>query len=154
MPPDSNRRGWMPAGFAAVAILCTAALLSFVLAMHCFPGGYNPAMRVLSALGRTEVRLVEWPWSHYLFMAKRPHGNNQPVLSFATFAFFAAKHQSRVGSFSVERGDAFYTIYIFYTAIICVGLRSGCFLAGGETGAASRQIRRAPARFHTGKVVD
>ena len=69
MPPDSNRRGWMPAGFAAVAILCAAALLSFVLAMHCFPGGYNPAMRMLSALGRTEVRLVEWPWSHYLFMA-------------------------------------------------------------------------------------
>ena len=59
----------MPAGFAAVAILCAAALLSFVLAMHCFPGGYNPAMRMLSALGRTEVRLVEWPWSHYLFMA-------------------------------------------------------------------------------------
>ena len=26
---------------------------------------------------------------------------------FATFAFFAAKHQSRVGSFSVERGNAF-----------------------------------------------
>ena len=69
MPHDSNRRGWMPAGFAAVAILCAAALLSFVLAMHCFPGGYNPAMRMLSALGRTEVRLVEWPWSHYLFMA-------------------------------------------------------------------------------------
>ena len=35
---------------------------------------------------------------------------------FATFAFFAAKHQSRVGSFRVERGDAFYTIYTFYTA--------------------------------------
>ena len=69
LPPDSYRRGWMPAGFAAVAILCAAALLSFVLAMHCFPGGYNPAMRMLSALGRTEVRLVEWPWSHYLFMA-------------------------------------------------------------------------------------
>ena len=71
LPPDSYWRGWMPAGFAAVAILCAAALLSFVLAMHCFPGGYNPAMRMLSALGRTEVRLVEWPWSHYLFIAKR-----------------------------------------------------------------------------------
>ena len=59
----------------------------------------------------------------------------QLAFSFATFAFFAAKHQSRVVSFSVERGDAFYTIYIFYTAIICVGPRSGCFRAGGETGA-------------------
>lgn len=37
--------------------------------MHCFPGGYNPLMQMLSALGRTEVRIVEWPWSHYLFMA-------------------------------------------------------------------------------------
>ena len=54
---------------------------------------------------------------------------------FATFAFFAAKHQSRVGSFSVERGNVFYTIYTFYTARICVGPRSGCFRAGGETGA-------------------
>ena len=49
--------------------------------------------------------------------------------SFATFAFFAAKHQSRVGSFSVDWGNAFYTIYTFYTAIICVGLRNDCFWA-------------------------
>ena len=69
LPPDSYRRGWMPAGFVAVAIFCAAAALSFVLAMYCFPGGYNPLMRMLSALGRTEVRLVERPWSHYLFMA-------------------------------------------------------------------------------------
>ncbi len=69
LPPDSNRRGWMSAGFVAVAILCAAALHSFVLAMHCFPGGYNPLMQMLSSLGRTEVRLVEWPWCHYLFMA-------------------------------------------------------------------------------------
>ena len=38
------------------------------------------------------------------------------AFSFATLAFFAAKHQSRAGSFSVERGNAFYTIYTFYTA--------------------------------------
>ena len=59
----------MPVGFVAVAIFCAAAALSFVLAMYCFPGGYNPLMRMLSALGRTEVRLVEWPWSHHLFVA-------------------------------------------------------------------------------------
>ena len=75
----------------------------------------------------------------------RPHGNNQPVLSFATFAFFAAKHQSRVGSFSVERGNAFYTIY---TAIIGVWPRSGCFRAGAETGAyPPRQSRAAWRRL-------
>ena len=55
--------------FSATAFLGAAAALSFVLAMHTFPGGYNPLMRMLSALGRTEVRIVEWPWSHYLFVA-------------------------------------------------------------------------------------
>lgn len=62
---DSPRRG----GFAAVAFLGGLAAVAFVLAMHCFPGGYNPLLRMLSALGRTEVRLVEWPWSHHLFVA-------------------------------------------------------------------------------------
>ncbi len=61
-PSDSN-------SFSTIALFGACAAVSFVLAMHCFPGGYNPAIRMLSALGRTEVRLVEWPWSHYLFMA-------------------------------------------------------------------------------------
>ena len=57
------------------------------------------------------------------------HGNNQPVLSLRPLRSLRLKHQSRVGSFSVERGNAFYTIYTFYTAIICVGLRNDCFWA-------------------------
>ena len=60
-----SRRG----AFAAVPFFGGLAAAAFVLAMHCFPGGYNPLMRMLSALGRTEVRLVAWPWSHYLFVA-------------------------------------------------------------------------------------
>ena len=46
-----------------------AMLLFFVLAAVLYPGGYNPLMRMLSALGRTEVKMVAYPWSHYLFMA-------------------------------------------------------------------------------------
>jgi hypothetical protein len=46
------------------------------------------------------------------------------------------KHLNRLGLFSVERGNAFYTIYTFYTAKICVGLRGGYFRAGAEKGAA------------------
>ena len=65
IPPMNTRR----CSFSATAFLGAAAALSFVLAMHTFPGGYNPLIRMLSALGRTEVRLVEWPWSHYLFVA-------------------------------------------------------------------------------------
>ena len=65
IPPMNTRR----CSFLATAFLGAGAAVSFVLAMHTFPGGYNPLMRMLSALGRTEVRLVEWPWSHYLFAA-------------------------------------------------------------------------------------
>ena len=61
------------------------------------------------------------------------------AFSFATFAFFAAKHQSRVGSFSVDRGNAFYTIYTFYTARICLGPRNDCFGRCAEKGAANPQ---------------
>ena len=64
LPMNTRRRS-----FSATALLGACAAVSFVLAMHTFPGGYNPFMRMLSALGRTEVRLVEWPWSHYLFFA-------------------------------------------------------------------------------------
>ena len=64
------------------------------------------------------------------------HGNNQPVLSLRPLRSLRLKHQSRLGSFSVDWGDAFYTIYTFYTAKICLGPRSGCFWAGAETGAA------------------
>ena len=62
-------RGPRRVGFASVAFFCAAAAASFVLAMRCFPGGYNPLFWMLSALGRTEVRLVEWPWSHWFFTA-------------------------------------------------------------------------------------
>lgn len=42
---------------------------SFVLAALSWPGGgYNPFRRMLSALGRTSVRGVDWPWCHYLFL--------------------------------------------------------------------------------------
>ena len=55
--------------FGATVFFGACAVVTFVLAMHCFPGGYNPAMRMLSALGRTEVQLVKWPWSHHLFVS-------------------------------------------------------------------------------------
>ncbi len=60
----SRRNAW------SAAVLCgTAAFLLFLLAAICFPGGgYNPLMRMLSALGRTVVRGVAYPWCHYLFM--------------------------------------------------------------------------------------
>ena len=53
-----------------VVFLGGAAALMFVVAAALFPGGgYNPAMSMLSVLGRTEVRLVEYPWSLFFFAA-------------------------------------------------------------------------------------
>ncbi|MBR1588786.1 MAG: hypothetical protein IJ658_10725, partial [Kiritimatiellae bacterium] len=63
---DPSRRNVWP-----VAAICgTAAFVLFALAATCYPGGgYNPLMKMLSALGRTVVRGVAYPWCHYLFMA-------------------------------------------------------------------------------------
>ena len=39
-------------GFAAVAFFGGLAAVAFVLAMHCFPGGYNPQRGMLARGGR------------------------------------------------------------------------------------------------------
>ncbi len=45
--------------------LCAAL---FAAAMVCCPGGgYNPLLRMLSYLGRTEIKGVDYPLAHYLF---------------------------------------------------------------------------------------
>ena len=57
-------------GLLTASLTIAVAGTLFVLAAFVFPGGdYNPCLRMLSALGRTEVRLVERPWSSYLFAA-------------------------------------------------------------------------------------
>ncbi|MBQ6914722.1 MAG: hypothetical protein IJQ65_03305, partial [Kiritimatiellae bacterium] len=67
---NSSRKALPRRGsFALVAFFGASAAAFFLLAMHVFPGGYDPVMQMLSALGRTEVRLVERPWSRWLFMA-------------------------------------------------------------------------------------
>ena len=54
---------------AVTALLVGLSAVSFVLAAAAYPGGYDPAMRMMSALGQTEVRLVEMPWCLYFFVA-------------------------------------------------------------------------------------
>ena len=75
-----------------VAVICGMAAFSlFALAAACYPGGgYNPLMKMLSALGRTVVRGVAYPWCHCLFMA-----------GLATAAFAVANVWARLA-----RGDA------------------------------------------------
>ena len=55
---------WWAIGLGVAGSVC------FIAAMAYYPGGgYNPLMKMLSALGRTEVRKVAYPPCHYLFMA-------------------------------------------------------------------------------------
>ena len=55
--------------FAVTVAFGAISMASFLAAMAMFPGGgYNPLMRMLSALGRTVIRGVEWPWCRYLFI--------------------------------------------------------------------------------------
>ena len=62
---DPSRRNPWPAAL----LYGSSGFLLFLLAAVCYPGGgYNPLMQMLSALGRTEVRMVPFPWCHYLFM--------------------------------------------------------------------------------------
>ena len=121
MSPDSDRRGWMPSGFVAVAVFGAAAALSFVFAMHVFPGGYNPLMRMLGALGRTEVRLVEWPWSHYLFVAG---------MVFSSLAVASAARTARLSTW----GAAVNIVGLAWTALVPENMNmllhdAGCWLA-------------------------
>ena len=63
---DPSRRNAWP----AAALYGAAAFAAFLLATAVYPGGgYNPLMKMLSALGRTIVRGVAYPLCHYLFMA-------------------------------------------------------------------------------------
>ena len=135
--------GWTPS-LTLVAFLCAAAALSFVAAMHLFPGGYNPAMQMLSALGRTEVRLVDHPWCRWSFFA----GMLLSALSVA-----AAAVRARLSAC----GAVLNVVGLLWIALVPEDVSmplhdAGCWLAAAGGGVmliawrrteASRRVRRA-----------
>lgn len=57
-------------GFRWTLAFALVAFAFFVVAAFSFPGGaYNPCMRMLSALGRTQIHKVHYPLCHWLFTA-------------------------------------------------------------------------------------
>ena len=60
--------GWRPLD-SAVRFGALAGAFFLLAALSWPGGGYNPFHRMLSSLGRTTIRGVDWPWCHYLFMA-------------------------------------------------------------------------------------
>ena len=66
---DGRGKDWSAVSAGSVAAWTAFGSLAFFsLAMTIHPGGYSPLRQMLSALGRTQTRMVEYPWSHYLFM--------------------------------------------------------------------------------------
>ena len=63
-------RAWSRIRVGHVALWTAfGTLAAFTAAVALYPGAeYNPLMQMLSALGRTRTLMVDYPWSHYLFM--------------------------------------------------------------------------------------
>ncbi len=67
---EPRRRGIPPRELALDRGIRFGALAAaaFALAAMSWPGGgYNPFLKMLSALGRTSAGGVDWPWCHYFF---------------------------------------------------------------------------------------
>ena len=84
------------------------SLAVFALAMVTFPGGcYNPCQRMLSALGRTEIRSVMYPACHFLFVLG---------MLIAVFGI------SRIAAFLVESGHKLGTAFAYGASLNVAGL--------------------------------
>lgn len=70
MTSESDSRKWWTWRLAVTLAVGALAFVCFTVAGFLCPGGgYNPFLQMLSALGRTEVRGVEYPLCHFWFMA-------------------------------------------------------------------------------------
>ena len=139
------RRPGTRSALGPVAFFGGLAALLFVIAAALFPGGgYNPAMRMLSVLGRTEVRLVAYPWSHHFFVAG--------LVSSAVAVVFAAR-RLRLSSWGAALHAAgLLAIAIFPENVVQLRHDAGCWMAaaGGAVmlfgwfrSEPSRRLRRA-----------
>lgn len=70
MTSESDSRKWWTWRLAVTLAVGALAFVCITVAGFLCPGGgYNPFLQMLSALGRTEVRGVEFPACHFWFMA-------------------------------------------------------------------------------------
>ncbi len=110
-------------GFCTVASFGAAAALCFVLAMAVYPGGYNPCLRMLSALGRTSVRMIDWPWSHVLFTTG---------MMFAVFAVASASRRVGLSAWGTAVNIAGLLWIAFVPENMSMLLHNtGCWMAAG-----------------------
>ena len=138
MLKDEHRKAKRSAALVAVVIALPGCL--FVLAAAAFPGGdYNPCLRMLSALGRTEVGMVAHPWSQYLFMS------GMFVSAAGVFALAWRLGLSRWGA--VLNAVGFVSIALVPENVCELGHNAGCWLAAiGGGMMLFRWLRTEPGR--------
>ena len=138
MLKDEHRKAKRSAVLAAVTIALAGSL--FVLAAAAFPGGdYNPCLRMLSALGRTEVRMVTHPWSQYLFMS------GMFASAVGVFALAWRLGLSRWGA--ALNAFGLVSIALVPENVCELGHNAGCWLAAiGGGMMLSRWLRTEPGR--------
>ena len=124
---------------AVTALLVGLSAVSFVLAAAAYPGGYDPAMRMMSALGQTEVRLVEMPWCIYFFVAGM-------FLAASGVALCARRH--RLCAWGAVLNVCGLVLIALAPQNVCLALHdAGCTLAAvGGAAMALRWLRGEPSR--------
>lgn len=114
--PSSGNAWWI----AALVVALAGSL--FVLAAASFPGGgYSPCHRMLSALGRSEIRLVVNPWCRWLFMA------GMFVSALGVLAIARSLGLSRLGA--AVNAFGLVVIALIPENVCELGHNAGCWLA-------------------------
>lgn len=117
-------------------VMALCGLLSvgfFVWAMRVCPGGYNPLRRMLSYLGRTEIRGVAYPLSHYLFVLGLSAGAAASLYFLPHFCSFACGRlrRSLVGWGMTLCASGLFLIMLVPENANMVWHNAGCHLAAG-----------------------
>ena len=147
---NERRIAWSKVDMGSVALWTVfVALGAFMLAMATYPGRcYNPFMQMLSALGRSKVRMVAYPLCHFLFMAGM-------FVSAAGVARMAAGIRALPGFVDTavrtfRWGAAFNAAGLALIALIPENVNmafhnAGCWLATGGGAAMLLSVRRGRA---------
>lgn len=113
--------------FPAAVFTAVLGALCFLAAMVVFPGGgYNPCRRMLSALGRTEVKSAVWPTSHFLFTL----GMTVSALGISRFGLLLADFKATPGLWGLALNVAgLLAIAAVPENVSMTAHNAGCWLA-------------------------
>jgi len=125
-----------PLPVVAVGGLLSVAFFVWAMAV-CPGGGYNPLRRMLSYLGRTEIKKVAYPLAHYLFILGMAAGASASLYFLSYFRSFAKGRvrQTVVGWGMAVCAGGLLLITMVPENVNMFGHNAGCYLAAGGGGA-------------------